>query len=139
MRNKAAKEAVSDYIASVESPGRRQDAERLVALYREVTGWEPAMWGPTIVGFGRYAYTYESGHSGETFVLGFAPRKANMVLYTGAGFPKKEEMVEALGKHKRGVGCIYLGRLTNVDMSALEKLLRRSLKEMTRKHDCSTL
>jgi hypothetical protein len=115
---------VSSFVSQVENETRREDARTLVKLLGRVTGWKPKMWGPTIVGFGAYHYTYESGHSGSSCVIGFSPRKANLVFYI-FGFPGKAELLQKLGKHKGGLKqCLYVNRLADVDLEVLEKIVR---------------
>jgi len=115
---------VSSFVSQVENETRREDARALVKLLGRVTGWKPKMWGPTIVGFGAYHYTYESGHSGSSCVIGFSPRKANLVFYI-FGFPGKAELLQKLGKHKGGLKqCLYVNRLADVDLEVLEKIVR---------------
>lgn len=121
------------FIAGVEHDGRREDAHELVALMQRWTGWEPRMWGPSIIGFGRYDYTYESGHSGTSCVVGFSPRKANMVIYVDRDGAEAQALVAQLGKVKVSVGCLYLGRLSTVDLKVLEKLVKLGVKSMKRK------
>lgn len=114
---------VRAHLAGIEHPGRRRDAEALVALMSEATGEPPTMWGTSIVGFGSYDYRYASGHSGTTMRVGFAARRANLVLYGLADAPSSEPLLERLGKHRRGVGCVYVTRLENVDTTVLRTLI----------------
>ncbi|HEX8654914.1 MAG TPA: DUF1801 domain-containing protein [Allosphingosinicella sp.] len=116
---------VDDFIAAVEKPGRRADAEVLRDLMERVTGERATMWGPTIVGFGSYHYRYASGHEGDSPRIGFSPRSANLVLYVG-GFPEYEALLASLGKHKSSKACLYLGKLTDVDLAVLEEIVRRT-------------
>jgi hypothetical protein len=119
------RQSVSKFIAGVEDVKRRQDAKKILALMKDVTGEKPAMWGDSIVGFGSYHYKYESGREGEWFVAGFSPRKSNLTLYIMSGFSKYQELLGKLGKHKTGKACLYINRLDDVD----EKVLRRLVKE----------
>ena len=120
--------SVDDFIASVDHPGRREDAKLAVQLLREITGWEPEMWGPSIVGFGRYYYDDPRGKPQEWPAMGFSPRKANMVFYLTPGYEtKRPDLMERLGKYKLGASCLYLGRLSDVDMDALRELSEWSL------------
>ena len=126
MKTKATKVSVGDFIAGVESDTRRKDAETLLSLFERATGWKAQMWGPTIVGYGRYKYTYETGHTGEICVVGFSPRKANLVIYQ---HPDPSGMTAALltelGKHKGGVdSCLYINKLADIDLAVLEKLIK---------------
>jgi len=115
--------SVTDFIAAIENDTRREDALVLVKLLKSITGWKPKMWGPTIIGFGAYHYTYDSGHSGTICAIGFSPRKASLVIYA-ADFPGKEALLAKLGKHKGGLDqCLYINKLADVDMKVLEKVL----------------
>ena len=122
---------VSDFIASVDHPGRRLDAERLDEIFRDVTGWTPRMWGPSIIGDGAYDYTYESGRSGRFLATGFSPRKANMVVYIMPGYSDFGSILDRLGKHKLGKSCLYLGRLAGVDEEVLKELIRAGLDDLS--------
>ncbi|MEU8298973.1 DUF1801 domain-containing protein [Micromonospora sp. NPDC048909] len=121
--------SVDDFLAAVPDDRRRADAERLRALMGEVTGEPAAMWGPSIVGFGSYHYTYESGRSGDAPLVGFSPRKQQLVVYLVGGFEARYGAVLArLGPHKTGKGCLYLKRLDDVDESALRELVDRTAR-----------
>ena len=111
------------YIAAVEHPRRRRDGQALDALLREVTGEAPVMWGPSIVGYGSYRYTYDSGHSGEMCRIGFSPRKAELVLYVATDIPGREGLVQRLGAVRAGASCIYVKDLDKLDAAALRELL----------------
>ncbi len=115
---------VENYLSTISDPSRRADCESLIELLGRVTGQPPVMWGATIVGFGRYHYTYESGRSGEWFVVGFSSRKNDIALYTEPVFPERETLLAQLGKLKQGKGCVYLRSLANVDRAALEQFVR---------------
>jgi len=127
--NKTTVTAVSPvaFIASLDDGPRRRDAERLLTWMTEVTGLKPQMWGAGLIGFGRYAYTYDSGHSGEAMMTGFSPRKANMVVYVMPGFDGFEGKLARLGKHKTGASCLYLGALDTIDMDVLAEIVREGL------------
>jgi hypothetical protein len=122
--------SVSAYISAIENDTRREDAKALVKAFKEVTGWKPTMWGSTIIGFGAYHYTYESGHSGSICAVGFSPRKANLVIYA-ADFPDKEPLLQQLGKHKGGIKqCLYINKLADVKLDCLKTLIEKSLVEL---------
>ena len=116
---------VDDFIAAIEKPVRRGDAEVIRSMMERVTGEPATMWGPTIVGFGTYHYRYASGHQGDMCRVGFSPRSANLVFYVG-GFPDYEALLERLGKHKRSKACLYVNRLADVDLDVLEQIVRRT-------------
>ena len=135
-KNKTAptRASVAAFIEAVENPVRQRDARTLLALYKRVTGEKPAMWGPTIVGFGRYHYRYESGREGDSLRAGFSPRKAAMTLYVMDGFSAYGDLLARIGKAKTSVSCLYLGDLAKVDTGALEELIARSWAEMARRY-----
>jgi hypothetical protein len=126
------KASVKAFIAKVENATRRKDAETLLELFERVTGWKAQMWGPTIIGFGRYSYEYESGHAGEMCVCGFSPRKSNLVLYAGGG-EKRAALLAKLGKHKANVGCIYVNKLADIDLPTLEMLIKTGIADVKKK------
>ena len=125
---------VDAYIASIENAGRRQDAEYLLEMMTRVSGETPRMWGPSIIGFGEYHYVYDSGREGDSMLTGFAPRKANMVVYVMPGFSAYADYLDKLGKHKTGSSCLYLGRINKLDLQVLEHLVQRSVKDMRKKY-----
>lgn len=124
------KRAVAGFLDQVTPVRRREDAIVLDGLFREVTGWEPVLWGTSIVGFGRYAYTYASGHSGQSLATGFAPRKANMVIYILPGYADYGTILARLGPHKLGKSCLYLGALSKVDLNVLAELISAGLTDL---------
>lgn len=121
--------SVDNFLAAVPDDRRRADAERLCALLGEVTGEAPVMWGPSIVGFGTYRYTYAGGRTGDWPLVGFSPRKQQLVVYLVGGYEERYPSVLArLGPHKTGKGCLYLKRLDDVDESALRELVDRTVR-----------
>lgn len=126
--------APADFIATVEHPTRRSDAETLLALMSKVTGWEPKMWGPAIIGYGEYHYKYESGREGDFMRTGFSPRKQNMVVYIMPGYTNFDPILDRLGKHKKGKSCLYINKLADVDLEVLEELIQAGLDDMAKKY-----
>ena len=126
--------SVDDFIAAVENDTRRADAKTVLELMQRVTGEKPVMWGPTMIGFGRYVYKYKSGHGGEFFLTGFSPRKANLVLYIMPGYGKFDDLMARLGKHKTGKACLYVNKLADIDMAVLEELIAKSVAWMRENH-----
>ncbi len=122
--------SVEEFLKLVEPAGKRADALQLEQLFREVTKFEPQMWGPSIVGFGRYHYTYESGREGDSPATGFSPRKANMVVYIMPGYTDFSNILKGLGKHRLGKSCLYLGALKNIDLGVLRRLIRAGLDDL---------
>ena len=129
-KTKATEVSVTDFIAAVGNPVRRADAETLCALFEEISGEPPKMWGPSIIGFGRYHYRYASGHEGDAPRLGFSPRKAQTVLYVMSGCEGQEAMIARLGKVKSSVSCIYVNRLDQIDLGVLREMAVASLAQM---------
>jgi len=127
--NKAMETAadVAAYLDTVEPAERQADGRVVAALMERLSDEPPRLWGPSIIGFGRYHYRYDSGREGDMCRIGFAPRKAELVFYL-AGLDDADVM--ALGKHRRGKGCLYVKRLADIDMGALEALIVQSLAHM---------
>ena len=121
---------VDGFLAAVEHPRRREDGRVLLRMMREVTGLEPEMWGPSIIGFGDYHYRYESGREGDFFLVGFSPRKQSLSLYLPAGFPEYDALLAALGKHRKGASCLYVNKLADVDLAVLRRLIAASFQHM---------
>lgn len=130
--------SVAGYIDSVDHAGKRDDARVLDALFRKVTGEEPQMWGPSIIGYGAYHYKYASGHEGDMCRTGFSPRKAKHSLYLMGGYcdevtaSKNEELLGNLGKYSQGKSCLYINKLADIDLAVLEELLRVNWEAMNR-------
>lgn len=124
--------AVGAFLDAVEPSGKRDEARRLDAIFREVTGFEPKMWGPGIVGYGRYAYRYASGHSGEMCATGFSPRKAEHSIYILPGYQDYGDLLARLGRHRTGKSCLYVKRLSDIDEAVLRKLIRRGLEDLAK-------
>jgi hypothetical protein len=123
------KSSVAQFIAAVEDETRRTDAKAIDKIFREITGEKPAMWGPSIIGYGEYA-----SPTGPWPRTGFSPRKANLVVYVMAGFSEYDALLKKLGKHKTGKSCLYLGKLADVNESALRELIKRSWDFMAKKY-----
>jgi hypothetical protein len=115
--------SADDFITAVEHPVRLHDALRLRTLMAELTGQEPEMWGPTIVGFGRVHYKYATGREGDTAAVGFSPRKASLSLYGLTNAPESAALLDRLGKHKTGAGCLYINKLADVEEAVLAELI----------------
>lgn len=118
--------SVEAFLASIADARKRADSLTLLELMREVTMSEPKMWGDTIVGFGAYHYQYASGREGDWFVAGFSPRKQNLTLYSASGFARHEDLLQRLGKHKLGKGCLYINKLADVDVAVLRELVAQA-------------
>ena len=118
--------SVADFIAALPDDRRRADAEAVCALLEQATGFEPVMWGASIIGFGAYHYRYESGREGDAPLVGFSPRKANLVLYLAPG-EDRADLLGRLGKHKAGAGCVYVNRLSDVDASVITEMAQATV------------
>jgi len=121
-----------DYIAGLQDGPRKQDAETLLPWFETVTGLQSQMWGPSMIGFGRYYYKYDSGREGEAMMTGFAPRNAEMVLYVVPGYQSEamQKNLARLGKYKLGKSCLYIKRLGDVDMNVLAEIVREGVDHM---------
>jgi hypothetical protein len=121
-----------DFVAAVEPEKRRADAATLLDFFARATGLNAQMWGPTIIGYGRYYYKYESGREGEFMLTGFSPRKANLVFYIMPGYRSDEmqDKLARLGKHKLGKSCLYVNKLADIDMDVLEEIVLDGVAHM---------
>lgn len=118
--------SVDDFIAAIENPVRRADAEKVLAMYKRVTGEEPKMWGPAIVGFGNGVLRYPDGREIDWMLAAFSPRKQNMTLYVISDSPKQPALLAKLGKHTTSVACLYINKLSDVDEKVLEAVVKDS-------------
>lgn len=119
--------SVAAYIGALADETKRADSQALVKLMQSATGEEPKMWGPSIVGFGSYHYTYDSGREGDMPIVGFSPRKPATVLYGMRGAGNAEALLARLGKHTTGKGCVYIKKLSDVDQKVLKELIVKSV------------
>jgi hypothetical protein len=126
--------SVMDFLQSVENEQRRSDSLRLLRIMQSVTGEEPVMWGPSIVGFGSYHYRYESGREADWMLTGFSPRKQALTAYIMAGFDRYDELMAKLGTYTTGKSCLYLKKLDDVDESVLRELIDASCAHMQTKY-----
>ncbi|WP_417265878.1 DUF1801 domain-containing protein [Brumimicrobium sp.] len=126
---------VEEFIESfANTEQKKKDSFELIKLMKEVTGFEPKMWGPTIIGFGSYHYTYASGHEGDAPLVGFSPRKAEISLYVFTGAEEHEHLLENLGKFRKGKSCIYIKKLENIDQEELKKVMRETIQFVKEKY-----
>jgi len=126
-KTSATKVSVEAFLAGVPDAARRADAMTLIDMMQSATGEKPVMWGPSIVGFGSYHYRYDSGHEGDGPVVSFSPRKAALVIYIVLGFQGAEPLMAKLGKHTTGQSCLYVKRLSDIDLSVLKALIAQSV------------
>ncbi len=125
--------SVDAFIEGV-APARQDDCRTLIRMMREVTGAEPKMWGPSIVGFGSYHYRYESGREADWMLIGFSPRKSDLTLYIMPGFSGHDDRLAALGRHRSGKSCLYIKRLADVDLTVLQALMAESVAAMRKRY-----
>jgi len=126
-------QTAADFIAAVDHPTRRADAVVMDAMFQDITGWKPRMWAPSMVGYGSYHYTYDSGRSGDFLATGFSPRKANMSIYIMPGYADFSDILARLGKHKIGKSCLYVNKLADIDLNVLQDLVRAGLEDLSSK------
>jgi hypothetical protein len=119
--------SVADYLNTIENERVRQDCWAILNIMEEATKAKAQMWGPSIVGFGMYHYVYASGREGDSMQIGFSPRKQNITLYILGGFEQYDKLIASLGKCTRGKGCIYIKRLSDIDISTLKELIQKSI------------
>ncbi len=127
MKTRASDLSVEEYLNKVEDDRKRDDCYAILALMREITDEEPKIWGGSMIGFGSYHYKYPSGHEGDWFLTGFAPRKQNLSLYIMAGFERHGELMQKLGKYKTGKSCLYVKTLDDIDREVLRELIELSV------------
>lgn len=132
-KTEATARSVDDFIATLDDEMRRDDAYALIKMFKEITGFDAKMWGPSIIGFGTHHYKYESGHEGDMPLACFSPRKTAMVLYLSS-FDKKEDLLKKLGKHKSSKGCVYIKKLEDVDREVLKKMVINSFKNVKKNY-----
>jgi hypothetical protein len=121
-----------DFLSTVQPERRREDGFALLDLFSETTRWQPRMWGPAIIGYGRYDYTYASGRSGSFLATGFSPRKAALAIYIMPGYQDYSAILSRLGPHRLGKACLYITRLDMVDRDVLAELIRAGLSDLAR-------
>jgi hypothetical protein len=126
--------SIDDYLASRASPQQLADCKAIMAMCKRVTKQRPRMWGPSMVGYGSYTYRYESGHSGEAFLTGFAVRGRELVVYLVADSAGQTRLLAKLGKHRLGKSCLYFKRLADLDARILEALIAGSVAGVKRRY-----
>ena len=114
---------VGEYLQTVENERRRTDCKTVIDMMTEITGEPAIMWGPSMIGFGSYHYKYDSGHEGDYFVTGLAPRKGALTIYIMPGYQNYAPILDRLGKHRKGKSCLYLNKLDDVDLDVLRELI----------------
>ncbi|MCP2678192.1 DUF1801 domain-containing protein [Maricaulaceae bacterium NA33B04] len=125
---------VEDFLAGVEPEKKREEAKILDQLFRKVTGWQPVMWGPAIIGYGSYHYKYASGREGDMCATGFSPRKAQHSVYILPGYANFQHYLDRLGKHSTGKSCLYFKKLEDIDLDVLAELIEAGLEDLGQKY-----
>ncbi len=126
LKTKQTEQSAEDFLNAIADEKMRQDCFTIVKLMQKATKAKPKMWGPSIVGFGDYHYKYESGRENDWFYVGFSPRKQNLALY-GLGVTWQTELMQKLGKHKTGKGCLYIKTLADIDLKVLKELIEQAV------------
>ena len=135
LKTKESKASAGIFLASIDEKQKRADCKVIAKMMREATGKRAKMWGKTIVGFDKYNYQYESGHSGSAAITGFSPRAQSISIYIMPGFTKFAPLMKKLGKYKTGKSCLYIKCLEDVDQKVLSRLIKASVKEMHRRYN----
>jgi len=135
LKTKKTSASVEAFLNSVENEERRTDGFRVLEMYKRVTGEEPKMWGPAIIGFGDSRYKYPDGREMDWMAAAFSPRKQNLTLYVIPGSPKQPALLAKLGKHSTSVSCLYIKRLSDVDTKVLEAIIKDSYKYVKKSGD----
>lgn len=131
-------ESIADFLARyVDNPQKKQDSYDIIEILQKLSGEEPRMWGPSIIGFGNYHYQYASGHEGDAPVLAFSPRKTALTFYVYSNTPKSEALLEKLGKYKMSKACIYVKKLEDIDTDVLQEICKESIRYISEHHACS--
>lgn len=126
-KTKETDHSVMEFIEKVEHPRKREDAYQLLEIFSETSGYEAKMWGPSIIGFGKYHYKYDSGREGDAPLVGFSPRKSKISLYITMEEEKREKLLQDLGKHTTGKTCVYINKLSDINVDVLKKLIKESI------------
>ena len=127
LKTQPTKESVLDFLNSLEHPDRKSDGLKLLQIFKEETGEEAVMWGPSIVGFGSYTYHYPSGKVMDWFPVGYSPRKQSLAIYIMLEWPILEPFLSKLGKHKKSKGCLYINKISDVDEEIFREMIRTSI------------
>jgi hypothetical protein len=133
IKTRPTKVSPAAFIRRVATDQQQKDCAELIAMMRKITGAPPKMWGPSIVGFGKYHYVYDSGREGDMMLTGFSPRKPSLVLYAGAVLRDKR-LMSKLGKYKTGGGCLYIKKLDDIDRTILRDLVTKSVRETRKRY-----
>jgi len=134
LKTKQTDDSVITFLNSVEDEKKRKDSFVILEIMKEATGFEPKMWGTSIIGFGNYHYKYASGHEGDMCIVGFSPRKQSITLYLMIGLGNVEKLLKDLGRYKTGKGCLYISRIEDVNTDVLKQLISASAAAIKKKY-----
>jgi hypothetical protein len=134
LKTKKTDESITAFLNKVEDEQKRKDSFEIIAMMQAATGLPPKMWGVSIIGFDNYHYKYESGHEGDMCLIGFSPRKQNIVLYGMGGAERNYDLLQKLGKHKTGKGCLYINKLSDVNPGTLKEIIKASFDYLKAKY-----
>jgi hypothetical protein len=129
-KTKPTEQSVEAFLNAVPDERKRQDSFTVLEMMKEITGMQPQMWGSSIVGFGSVHYRYDSGREGDMPIIGFSPRKQNLTLYIMVGSERYNDLLQNLGKHSTGASCLYVKRLSDIDIAVLKALIAESFRYM---------
>ncbi|MBP3041436.1 DUF1801 domain-containing protein [Bacillaceae bacterium Marseille-Q3522] len=127
LKTKETDNSVIEFIENIDNTRKREDAYQLLDIFSETTGLKAKMWGPSMIGFGRYHYKYKSGHEGESFLAGFSPRKSAISLYLMMEGEKREQLLNKIGKYRSGKACVYVNKLADVEIEVLKEMIQESV------------
>lgn len=138
LKTKVNEQSVTKFLNSIKDKQRRQECLTVLEMMKKAAKTEPKMWGSSIVGFGSFHYVYESGREGDWFLTGFSPRKQSLTLYIMGGLAAHQALLQKLGKHKTGKGCLYVNKLEDINLPTLRKLIVEGVKrarKLDRSHE----
>lgn len=127
LKTKETDSSVIEFIENVDSPKKRADAYQLLDIFTETTGYQAKMWGPSMIGFGKYHYKYKSGHEGDAPLVAFSPRKAKISLYFASDDQQRDILLKDFGKHTTGKACVYINKVADIDLTVLKALIKQSV------------
>lgn len=122
------KSSVADFVKAIADDQRRKDAQAIIKIMKEQSGFDAKMWGPAIIGFGAYHYKYDSGREGDAPYVGFSPRKSEFAIYLTSEFDNREELLKKFGKHKSAKGCVYFKKLEDINVDVFKKMITNSIR-----------
>jgi len=137
LKTKETDQDVIEFIETIENPAKKEDAYKLLDIFTETSGFPPKMWGTSIIGFGAYHYKYDSGHEGDAAIVGYSPRKSNFSIYLTTDDNIRTKYLGNLGKHKAGKSCVYINKLSDIDVEVLKKFIKSSIDFIQNKYGSS--